>query len=552
MLTVYVVICATVLIVVILYLDLASRSRRKKQIESIRNSWGVPKKRDFNFNRIKRFADLVPLKAAPRLSQQTLDDIDFYQIFSFVDRTTSAVGQQFLFRRLVHPANTGTDLRRTNSTADVMKHNPQLREEIQNELIKLAHPDAHFICNQLAPQVIIERPSWFKWLRVNIAVVVLLTVLSFQFPACLILMIVPLTINSIVHYWNKTNLLPLYASFSELNILINVAANIWKKAEFNDSAVKENLRELKPFQWKLLLLNPGQDGSIKDDLNQIALYFNELIKAFLLIEVFSVFYLTNELQKKKSSIATVFNFVGEIDCAISIASLRSGSLKTCLPEFVGTKKEMVLHNVYHPLIENCVKNSIAIRERSVLITGSNMSGKTTFLRTLMINSILAQTIYTCFADSFATPFLRHSSSIRIDDDLMEGKSYFFEEVNVIGLLIEETQSGFQNLFILDEVFKGTNTIERTALAKAILSYLNRGNNIVIVATHDMELSEMLQNEYDLCHFSETIENGQLHFDHTLKSGPLKTRNAIRLLELANFPADIISEARSLSTSKVKS
>ena len=61
---------------------------------------------------------------------------------------------------------------------------------------------------------------------------------------------------------------------------------------------------------------------------------------------------------------------------------------------------------------------------------------------------------------------------------------------------------------------------------------------------------MLQNEYDLCHFSETIENGQLHFDHTLKSGPLKTRNAIRLLELANFPGDIILEARSLSDSKL--
>jgi DNA mismatch repair ATPase MutS len=518
-------------------------------MEKIRKLWGMPKKNDFNFNRIGRFAAMDSGDTSHKLSQQTADDIDFYQLFSFVDRTTSPVGQQFLFKKLLHPVNTVAELIGLNERIDLMATDRVLREDIQKELIKLDQPDAYFICNHVAPQKVVQRPAWFRWLVINIVLVVSLAALSFKFPVCLILMIVPLTLNSIIHYWNKTNLLPVFGSFAELNILINAAANISKKAGYYDGAVKESLRDLKPFQWKLLLLNPGQDTSIKDDLNQIAFYFNEILKAFLLIEVFSVFYLTNELEKKKSSIKTLFDFIGEVDCAISIASLRAGALKTCLPHFVGTKKEMILKNLYHPLVENCVENSIVIRDKSVLITGSNMSGKTTFLRTLMINSILAQTIFTCFAEEFTTPFLRQFSSIRIDDSLMEGKSYFFEEVNVIGLLIEQAQSANQNLFILDEVFKGTNTTERTALAKAILSYLNRGNNIVIVSTHDMELSDMLKNEYDLCHFSETIENGKLHFDHRLKPGPLKTRNAIRLLELANFPGDIITEARLLSASK---
>ena len=100
---------------------------------------------------------------------------------------------------------------------------------------------------------------------------------------------------------------------------------------------------------------------------------------------------------------------------------------------------------------------------------------------------------------------------------------------------------------MDEVFKGTNTIERIASAKAILSYLNRKENIVVVSTHDIELADMLDNEYDLYHFTEIVENNELHFDHSIKAGQLRTRNAIKILELSNYPADIIREARQITT-----
>jgi DNA mismatch repair ATPase MutS len=160
---------------------------------------------------------------------------------------------------------------------------------------------------------------------------------------------------------------------------------------------------------------------------------------------------------------------------------------------------------------------------------------------------LAQTINTCFADEYRSPVVKQFSSIRIDDNLFEGKSYYFQEVNIMSSLIAEVELSGQSLFVLDEVFKGTNTIERISAAKAILSYLNRSNNIVIVSTHDIELADMLDSEYDLYHFTETIENDELHFDHTIRSGPLKTRNAIKLLELADYPADIIAEARLIST-----
>ncbi|MBA4053390.1 MAG: DNA mismatch repair protein MutS, partial [Marivirga sp.] len=130
--------------------------------------------------------------------------------------------------------------------------------------------------------------------------------------------------------------------------------------------------------------------------------------------------------------------------------------------------------------------------------------------------------------------------------------YYFEEVKIMATLIKEVNAADQNLFILDEVFKGTNTTERIASAKAILSYLNRNNNIVIVSTHDIELSGMLNKEFDLYHFTDSIENDKLHFDFKIKAGPLKTRNAIKLLEMSDYPADIIEEATRLSKSLTES
>ncbi len=100
--------------------------------------------------------------------------------------------------------------------------------------------------------------------------------------------------------------------------------------------------------------------------------------------------------------------------------------------------------------------------------------------------------------------------------------------------------------MLDEIFKGTNTIERISAGKAVLSALSKSNNIVFVSTHDIELTDLLKDEYDLYHFSEIVDNHTVDFDYKLKEGKLKNRNAIRILELNGYPTAIIKEAMQLS------
>ena len=283
-----------------------------------------------------------------------------------------------------------------------------------------------------------------------------------------------------------------------------------------------------------------------NEIAQFLLLILELIKAFFLVEIHSFFSTLKELENKKADINSLLNYTGNIDVALSTASLRAGLTNFATPVITAHKKELTARDLYHPLIENCVVNSITIKQKSLLITGSNMSGKSTFIRAVAINAVLAQTIYTCLATEFAAPILKVFSSIRIADNVQDGKSYYFEEVNTIGSLIEASEKPFQNLFIIDEVFKGTNTIERVAAAKAILTYLNKNENIILVSSHDIELVALLHPEFELYHFVENIENDNLVFDHRLKPGPLKSRNAIKILSISNYPAEIIEEANRIA------
>ncbi|MCD6544180.1 MAG: DNA mismatch repair protein MutS, partial [Flavobacteriaceae bacterium] len=239
----------------------------------------------------------------------------------------------------------------------------------------------------------------------------------------------------------------------------------------------------------------------------------------------------------------MFLFIGEIDSAISTASLKSDKNQICTQKFT-KNKQIISKDIYHPLIVNCIPNDLNITDYSMLLTGSNMSGKTTFIKTVALNSILAQTLNVCFAKEYAAPFFKVYTSIKIADDLLESTSYYLEEVLTVRELVNAATNEENCLFILDEIFKGTNTIERISGGKAILSFLNKANHVVLVSTHDIELTELLEKDnYKLYHFSEQIENENLFFDYKLKIGKLKTRNAIKILELYDYPKEIITDAR---------
>jgi DNA mismatch repair ATPase MutS len=542
----YILFGITTLLFLVLFAFFDARKKKKQILKTLKDNWGKEKTEVINFDKASWYSTYAKEQAFHVLSHQTMADIDFDQLFAKIDRTTSKIGQQFLYNKLAKPTNSIEELKKLKDQANFFTTHQAIREKVQAELVKLNSSDSYAVV-LLLNNKLVKKPSWFKWLSIDLLILAALLILSIKVSIFLILALLLITFNATyLNYWNKKHLLIFTKSLSQLNILIEVSRKLVReKIPFEAEKIKNAIPIFKKFQSKIGILYQDFSQSNQSDLSQIALYVFEIIKAIFLIEIFTFFKLIKLIENYQEDILNLYQYVGSIDTAISVASLQE-SEQICEPQFIQPYKGVQFKGIKHPLIENCIDNEVKLDQKSMLITGSNMSGKSTFLRTIAINSVLAQTIYSCFAEEYKAPFFRLHTSIRIDDNLFQGKSYFLEEVNVMSSLIDAVESPDQNLFILDEVFKGTNTIERIAAAKSILSHLNRKQNLTFVATHDIELSNMLEEEYELYHFTETITDNELIFDHKLKEGPLKTKNAIKILEMSKYPKEIIEEALQIS------
>src|SRR4030095_6313970 len=154
----------------------------------------------------------------------------------------------------------------------------------------------------------------------------------------------------------------------------------------------------------------------------------------------------------------------------------------------------------------------------LLITGTNMSGKTAFLRTLGVTAVLAQTIYTCPASCYSAPFFRVISSINEQDDLLQGKSLYLVEAERLLKMIRSSEGDGCTLCIMDEPLGGTNSSDRLAATSAILRPLMAHGGVVAIATHDVELAEELKGHATCYHFLSIISVDGVGSDFTLRKG----------------------------------
>lgn len=200
----------------------------------------------------------------------------------------------------------------------------------------------------------------------------------------------------------------------------------------------------------------------------------------------------------------------------------------------------------HPLIpsQHRVTNAISFAGRGTiyLVTGSNMSGKSTFLRTIGINLCLAQAGAPVCAQTFAWTWSRLACCIRVNDSLDAGLSFFYAEVKRLKSILQatENQEAPPVLFLIDEIFKGTNNRERLIGSRAYVRALATGNGYGLVTTHDLELADLDQSIPGLtnCHFQETVAAGTLQFDYQLRPGSCPTTNALRIMELEGLPTNL--------------
>jgi DNA mismatch repair ATPase MutS len=521
-------------------------NRKKKIKKKLLSVFGSPKTDAFDFKQIEKF---FRKKNHPNvyqtLSDKTCADLDLNELFKFIDRTTSRVGQQYLYTKLRTIPSGSAEINKQEKLIKEFTMNPDFRVAVQYQLNKLNAYESFYIAS-LFQDALIQPPKWYLLVRLLSFTSLLSMIALFFNPAFFFVLLSIFIINIGFHYWNKKNLNLYYSSIPQLLKLNEVARELVKDERLKelDTDILKSIHILDKVRSRMSFFD--LEVKLQSDSQLIFWGILELIKILFLIEPLFLFGALKKIDSKRKEIENVFLFVGQIDSFISIASLRKGLDHYCLPKITEEQKTIAAKDVYHPLINNCVRNSLEVDKRSILLTGSNMSGKTSFIRTIGINVITGLTLNTCFARQFSTPRLNIFSAIRISDDLMNNKSYYFEEVLTIKEMIDKSTNGNSNLFLLDELFKGTNTVERISAGKAVLSSLAKADNIVFVSTHDIELTDLLKDEYDLYHFSEVVNNKTVDFDYKLKEGRLKNRNAIRILQINDYPECIINEAIALS------
>ncbi len=536
------------LLFILIVIFLISNYNKKKRLAKLKKgfieNWAKPKVESFNFHSIGKYFynNQHKNKAWFIISDRTTTDLDFNAVYQFIDRTSSKIGQQYLYFKL-RTIQTVEQVKKFSAFSNLFLNDNNLRLKCQMLLSNL-NTDASYDLEKLINDKTIEKPKNIKWVYALTLIAVLSIVLTFVHPLFLLTLIPVFSVNTVLHYKNKENITYYLDAVNQLNRSLMVSKELATQKEiisyFNDLSF---IKKINAIHLKTKFI--GFEKQIQSEFAALFWLLIELVKIQFNIEYIIFYSFIGSITKEKDSIENMFLFIGEIDTAISTASLKASKNQFCTPNFT-TKKQIETKGIYHPLIEDCVDNDLILNNKSLLLTGSNMSGKTTFIRTIAINSILAQTLNICFAKTYTAPFLKVHTSIRITDDLLENTSYYLQEVLTIKELIEASKAEENCLFVLDEIFKGTNTIERISGGKAILSFLNQKNHMVLVSTHDIELTELLKKEnYELFHFSEHIENEELFFDHKLKNGKLKTRNALKILELYNYPSEIISDARKI-------
>ena len=267
------------------------------------------------------------------------------------------------------------------------------------------------------------------------------------------------------------------------------------------------------------------------------IYF--LLNIGLLWDYECSFALENWKNEYGKSIRIWFRVIGHYEALSSLAVLKQIDSRVVFPTILEQNSIFRATEIAHPLInlDKCIRNDINIKENYSVVTGSNMSGKTTLLRTIGINLVLAYSGAPVFAKSLECSSMEIFTSMRINDDLNSGISTFYAELLRIKMIIDYSHKKVPMIYLIDEIFRGTNSKDRIIGAKSVLKNLNKEWIIGLISTHDFELCD-LEHEKNMSienyHFTEHYVNNEIKFDYKLKLGRCNTTNAKYLMEMVGI------------------
>ncbi len=494
---------------------------------------GISKRR--NYNNIRRYFDTSE-EGEYTIDNQTWDDLDMDEVFGKLDRTYSSLGESALYHMLRNPIMDEKKLKERDSFIELFKDNANLRTDLQYIFLKLGLDKKNSFLDMLENNLLVNKAKYYLYTFLGKIVPVIFILLSiFVDVKYMMALLGSCFINMIINNYETKNV--------KSNGLVYLR-DILKAAKKVSNIKGEELFSYTDKLKELIKDVRAIDRGVKFiSLTSMWGGFFDTISLMFLLEESAYYKIASILEGKKGALMELYYILGELEALVSISGYQYSLEDKCVkPRFVEELTLKVTEGV-HPLIENAVANSIQMRKKGIILTGTNMSGKSTFLRMLGVNILLAQTFYFVLAKDYEASFFNIVSSISPNDDLTSGKSFYMAEAESLLRIIKATEKGIPVFCPIDEIFRGTNPVERISASAEILTYINTRNSISIVATHDRELADILKDNYEFYYFSEEVDSEEgLKFDYKLKKGITQTKNAIKLLKYIGYPQEIVDNS----------
>ena len=518
--------------------------RRKLFLERMMASWGKIPQREYSYDELEHIAQFFRKreKEGFYVDDITWNDLDMDRIFALINQSISPIGDEYLYEILRKPVFEEEELKERQRLLEFFSEKEMERHKVQALLAGIRKPGNVSVYEAVSVTKEVEIQG--KGFQIVMCGAFFLSLLFFAaMPSPGIFCFLGICILNIITYFMRKQDIDLYlTSFRCVIQLLEAQKNLEKlKIPELASYMEEGKRcrkELRTFQkGSFLVLEQSSTGGGMEGL------IMDYIRMLTHIDLIKFSTMMKAMQEHQEEILGLMKIFGYLDAMISIASFRVSLPYYSIPELeMAGKAYLKVENLYHPLLSHPVANSIEA-ENGILVTGSNASGKSTFLKNIAVNTILAQTIYTVTASEYQAPYFKVMTSMALRDDLERGESYFIVEIRSLKRILDETEKEGCLLCIIDEVLRGTNTIERIGASSRILAGLDREHVLPFAATHDIELSYILEDLYENYHFEEEVKEHEVVFNYLLKKGRVTTRNAIRLLEMTGYPENLSEEAK---------
>ena len=542
-----------------------NRVQREKTLKKLKKTFGKPGNRQLGTEKLAsvgayaRSRDGAIPKEMPAGGMATVDDITWNDlalddVFCRIGGTVSDPGDAVLYDWLRHPLLTKEALASRAKKIDLFGEKDSLRIRVQGTLAqagrlkKLSYFEAMSALREAKPVG-----------AAKYAILGLLTlgsiILFFFQPLIALFVFLALAVVNLAVYISLRDKTGVYVTaFGCVLRLIRCGRELSKDglAELPEEmeSLKALLEKLKAFKKGSAFVMAG--AQVNTGLGNAVLQY---INMFFHLDLISFDRMLSAAQGEEDTVAELLGLLGGLDAACAAAGFRvslpawtAGELRE---QHLSADKEpknasLRAEGLYHPLLEHPVPNNISANGGN-LLTGSNASGKSTFLKSLALAAILGQSLATVPAKVYAAPFYRVLTSMALSDNLKGGESYFIVEIRSLKRILDAANAGGAPVLgIVDEVLRGTNTIERIAASSEILRTLASPGELTFAATHDIELSYILEDCYKNYHFEESFDGKDVVFDYKLREGRAVSRNAIRLLTAAGYDEAITGRAAAMA------